>query len=69
VSKNKSSAKRLERLEGICIGAGFLLKKLNCHFGDEMGEGMRQQIKQCIKDCDDVGSAVLQREAVEKGAK
>jgi hypothetical protein len=64
----KSSPKKIRRLEGICVGAGFLLKKLNASFGAEFGEGMRQQIRDCIKDCDAVGRAMQQREAAEKAA-
>ena len=58
----RSNAKRIERLEDICIGAGFLLMKLNMQFGNAMGEGMRQQVHQCIQDCNAVARAAQQRE-------
>lgn len=58
----KSNAKRLERLEGICIGAGFLLMKLHAQYGNQLGEGMREQVRHCIQDCNAVSRAVAQRE-------
>lgn len=65
---SKSNLKKLKHLEDVCIGAGFLLRKLRSRFGDEFGEGVSQQIRECIKDCDAVGRAMQQREAAEKAA-
>lgn len=59
----KSNAKRIERMEGICIGAGFLLLKLQSQFGREFSEGMREQVQHCIQDCNVISRAVQQREA------
>jgi hypothetical protein len=63
----KSNAKRIDRLEDICIGAGFLLMKLNMQFSNEMGEGMRLQVHQCIQDCNAVARAQKQRAAAAEG--
>lgn len=60
---NKTKTKRIERLEGVCIGAGFLLKKLRAQYGKSFGEGMWQQVNACINDCDQIGLAVVQRKA------
>lgn len=59
----KSNSQRIERLEGVCIGAGFLLKKLRAQYGKSFGEGMWQQVNACINDCDQIGLAVVQRKA------
>lgn len=58
----KSNAKRIERLEGICIGAGFLLRKLQAQYGRDFGEGMSEQVRACINDCNSVSRAIEQRE-------
>lgn len=52
---SKSPAKRIEYLEEIVISAGFLLKKLEARYGSEFGFGMREQVRECIKDSDEVG--------------
>lgn len=62
---SKSPAKRVEYLEEIVIGAGFLLKKIHAALGHEFGAGMDEQIRQCIRDCDEVGRVHLQRNARE----
>lgn len=59
----KSNTKRIDRLEDICIGAGFLLKKLKAQYGADFGEGMRLQVDHCIRDCNDVARAQKQRAA------
>lgn len=58
----KSAAKRIERLEGIVIGAGFLLRKLQAQYGDDFGAGMDEQVRHCIRDCAQVEHNRLQRE-------
>jgi hypothetical protein len=62
---SKSPAKRVEYLEGIVIGAGFLLKKLHAAYGYDFGSGMDEQMRECIRDCDEVGKVHLQRKARE----
>lgn len=59
----KSNAKRIDRLEDICIGAGLLLTLLRARYGIDFSEGMSQQVYQCIRDCNQVGQARQQREA------
>lgn len=51
---SKSLAKRVEYLEEIAIGAGFLLKKLRAGYGADFGAGMDEQVRECIRDCDEV---------------
>lgn len=63
---SKGTNKRIERLEGIAIGAGFLLKKLQARYGSDFGVGMTEQVRDCIRDCDQVGNAIRQREAAVK---
>ncbi|MFM0263292.1 hypothetical protein [Paraburkholderia sediminicola] len=58
---SKSSAKRIEYLEEIIIGTGFLLKKLQARYGDDFGTGIDEQVRACIKDCDEVGLVNLRR--------
>jgi hypothetical protein len=59
----KSPNQRIERIEQICIGAGFLLKKLRCTYGSDFGVGMTDQVNQCIRDCDHVARNREIREA------
>lgn len=60
----KTKTKRMERLESVCIGAGFLLMKLQMQFGNAMGEGMRKQVAQCVNDCNQIARSIEQRKAV-----
>lgn len=62
MAKN-STTKRVDRLEQIAIGAGFLLKKLQHTYGRDFGEGMRILVRDCIRDCDQVATSRAQREA------
>ena len=54
--------KRIERLEGIAMGAGFLLQKLRAKYGDDFGAGMTEQVNDCIRDTQQIANNVLQRE-------
>ena len=54
--------KRIERLEGIAMGAGFLLQKLRAKYGDDFGVGMTEQVNDCIRDTQQIANDVLQRE-------
>lgn len=58
---SKSSAKRIEYLEETIIGAGFLLKKLLATYGNEFGAGMDQQVRHCIRDCQEIERVHFQR--------
>ena len=62
---SKSPAKRVEYLEEIVIGAGFLLKKLYSTYGNEFGAGMDEQVRHCIRDCDEVARVHAERKARE----
>ncbi len=59
----KSIAKRLDRAENICMGAGFLLKKLVAQYGRDFSEGMRIQVRDCIRDCDQIAMSRAQSDA------
>jgi hypothetical protein len=54
--------KRIERLEGLAMGAGFLLQKLRAKYGDDFGVGMTEQVNDCIRDTQQIANDVLQRE-------
>ena len=54
--------KRIERLEGIAIGAGFILQKLRAKYGDDFGAGMTEQVNDCIRDAQQIANNVLQRD-------
>jgi hypothetical protein len=58
----KSPTQRIARLEDIVGGAGFLLMKLQSKYGGDFGEGMRAQVRDCLKDCQQVAAARAQRE-------
>ena len=58
----KSAAKRIAYLEGICIGAGLLLEKLQARYGADFGLGIEEQVRDCIKDTREVARVVVQRE-------
>lgn len=62
---SKSPAKRVEYLESVIIGAGFLLKKLQARYADDFGVGIDEQVRQCIRECDEVGRVHLHRKARE----
>lgn len=59
----KSTSQKLARTEDVCIGAGFLLKKLAAQYGRDFGEGMNAQVRDCIRDCDQIAKSRAQREA------
>lgn len=59
----KSPTQRIARLEDIVVGAGFLLMKLQSRYGRDFGEGMHEQVIDCIRDCQRVGEARAQRQA------
>jgi hypothetical protein len=65
----KSAAKRVERLEGMVIGMGFLLMKLKASYGRDFGEGMRQQVDQALSDYRQVCAAAQQREVAQGATK
>jgi len=58
----KSPAKKIERLESVCIGAGFLLQKLQYTYGADFGVGMEEQVRDCINDCKQIANSRQQRE-------
>lgn len=62
----KSAAKRIARLEDIVAGAGFLLQKLQHQYGSDFGYGMSEQVRDCIRDCQQVVAAKEQRDATAK---
>lgn len=51
--------KKLARAREVCMGAGFLLQKLQAQYGDEFGEGMRTQVQQAINDCRQQSAALM----------
>lgn len=59
---SKTATKKINRLESVAIGAGFLLKKLRAQHGHDFGVGMWQQVTQCINDCDQISRNRTERE-------
>ncbi|SEF28448.1 hypothetical protein ABL840_26905 [Variovorax sp. NFACC27] len=59
----KSAAKRIARLESVCIGAGFLLRQLQARYGADFSHGMHTQVGQCLRDCQQIEAARTEREA------
>lgn len=64
----KSAAKRLERLESICMGMGFLLLKLRQTYGSDFGVGVTEQVDQAIRDYRQIEAARRQRERAAQAA-
>lgn len=46
----KSPTQRIERLEGMVIGMGFLLMELKASYGRNFGNGMSEQVNQALRD-------------------
>jgi len=57
----KSPAKRIDRLESIVMGMGFLLLKLKGQYGHDFGYGMTEQVDQALRDYQTVTQSHLQR--------
>lgn len=57
----KSPAKKIEQLESIVIGMGFLLLKLKSQYGHDFGYGMTEQVDQALQDYRSVVHANQQR--------
>lgn len=62
----KSAAKRIARLEDVAIGAGFLLQKMAARYGGDFGDGMTEQVRDCIRDCRQIGAAREQRQRLQE---
>lgn len=57
----KSPAKRVARLEGIVVGAGWLLQRLYEANRKELSVGLTQQIHECLRDCNQVAGSIRAR--------
>ena len=57
----KSPSQKIERLENIVMGMGFLLLKLKSQYGHDLGYGMEEQINQALRDYHNVCQAHEQR--------
>ena len=53
----KSKNKRIEYLESVSIGAGFLLRTLQLRYGADFSIGLDKQINECIRDCNQIALA------------
>lgn len=62
----KSPAKKVERLESIVMGMGFLLLKLKADYGHDFSIGMADQVNQALRDYHNVKQAHTQRLAASK---
>ena len=68
MANKKTATKKIERLENVCIGTGFLLRKLQAQFGASFGVGMDKQVRQAIHDCRQIESARLKRDMTKADA-
>lgn len=62
----KSPTQRIERLEGMVIGMGFLLMKLKASYGCDFGDGMSDQVNQALRDYRQVCQASEARQAAKR---
>jgi hypothetical protein len=62
---SKSPTKKAERLEDIVIGAGFLLQTLLNRYHNDLSEGMSIQVRDCLRDCNQVAKNKAARQAKE----
>ena len=51
--------KKLARARDVCMGAGFILAKLEAQYGADFSEGMRLQVKAAINECNQQASATF----------
>ena len=58
----KTPAQKIERLETIVMGMGFLLLKLKAQYGDDFGYGMAEQVDQALQDYRAVSQSHQQRQ-------
>lgn len=61
MSKRKTPAQKIERLESIVLGMGFLLLKLKSEYGHDFGYGMAEQVDQALQDYQAVSQSHQQR--------
>lgn len=57
----KTPTQKIDRLESIVIGMGFLLLKLKARYGDDFGYGMTEQVDQAMRDFRAVSQSRQQR--------
>lgn len=57
----KSPTKKIERLESIVMGMGFLLLRLKSDYGHDFSIGMAEQIDQALRDYRAVSQSHQQR--------
>lgn len=62
----KSPAQKIERLESVVMGMGFLLLKLKSDYGHDFGYGMAEQVDQALRDYRQVCQAHQQRQDAAK---
>lgn len=58
----KTPTQKIERLEQIVMGMGFLLLKLQGQYGNDFGYGMTEQVDQALRDYRDVCHSHQQRQ-------
>lgn len=62
-SATKKLQRRVEKAEGMALGMGFLLVKLNQQLGHHFGAGMAEQVEQAIEDFKRLNRAMRDRQA------
>lgn len=68
MANKKTATKKIERLENVCIGTGFLLRKLQAQFGASFSIGMDKQVRQAIHDCRQIERSRLQKDMLKAEA-
>lgn len=57
----KTPTQKIDRLESIVIGMGFLLLKIKGQYGDDFGYGMTDQVDHAMRDYRAVSQSRQQR--------
>lgn len=57
----KYPTKKIERLESIVMGMGFLLLQLKADYGHDFSIGMAEQVNQALRDYRNVERSYMQR--------
>lgn len=67
MAKTESSKlrRRADRAEELAVAFGFLLKMLNARYSDDFGHGMAEQMRQALKDLNDLERSIQQRQVAD----
>lgn len=60
---SKTTSKKVAHLEDVIVGAGFLLQRCMNKYRNDFSEGMFLQMRDCIRDCNQISRNVAERDA------